>query len=187
MPVQLKQGYGRIVAARQRLVEVRAARWETLQRFKSYAKGKLADFVGTTDPVSGQRFVDISAGGDKARGEAAMVLGFFDGTKLRLTVDASGQFGSECNPPELLAGVARIVDVVVPTDLSTAVLFYEAASAPPGTIRKLDLYDVIVRMVEHTAAGVEAELGDAGREVGQKLAVPPVTVPAKTAFSFSVG
>jgi len=187
MPVQLKQGFGRIVAARQRLVDVRAARWDTLQRFKNFAKAKLSDFIGTTDPVTGQRFADVSAGGDKARGEAAMVLALFEGTRLRLTVDVSGHYGLECNPPDLLSDVARIVDIVVPADLSRAEMIYEAASGPRGSLRKLDLYDVIVRMVDVAAAGVEEEIGEAGRDPAARLAVPPPTAPAKAALSFSVG
>jgi hypothetical protein len=184
MPLQLKTGFGRIVAARQALVDVRAARWETLQRFKNFAKAKMGDFISTTDPISGQRLADISAGGDKARGEAAMVLGMFEGTRMRLTVDAHGQFGAEINPPEMFADVGRVVDIDVPMDLSRAVMVYEPAAGPAGSRRTLDLDEVITRMVENAARVVEEELGDAA----SPSTAPPRSAPPaapKTVFSFS--
>ena len=174
MSLQLKQGFGRIVAARQTMVDVRAARWETLQRFKNFAKSKMGDFVGTMDPVTGQRLADISAGGDKGRGEAAMVLSLFEGTRLRLTVDVHGQYGFESNPPELLSDVGRVVDVHVPMDLSRAEMLYEPASGPRGSRRTLDLGDIIARMVENAARVVEDELGDASpRKAAEQQPAPP--------------
>jgi hypothetical protein len=186
MPVQLKQGFGRIVAARQRMVDVRAARWETLQRFKNFAKSKLLDFISATDPVSGQRLADLAAGGDKVRGEAAMVLSFFEGTRLRLTVDASGQYGYESNPPEILGDVGKIVDIIVPADLSRAEMIFELGSGSKAVRHTLDLYDVILRMVDNAARTVEEEVGDAGRELVAAGTATAAPAP-KPVFSFSIG
>jgi hypothetical protein len=185
MPQQLKNGFGRIVAARQTMVDVRAARWETLQRFKNFAKSKMTDFISTTDPVTGQRLADISAGGDKGRGEAAMVLGLFEGTRLRLTVDVHGQYGAESTPPELLGDVGRVVEVLVPMDLSRAEMVYEPLAGPRGSRRTLDLSDVITRMVENAAVVVEDELGDAAPR-SSTTSQKPSAPPPKPAFSFSV-
>jgi hypothetical protein len=186
MPVQLKQGFGRIVAARQRMVDVRAARWETLQRFKNFAKSQLQDFISTTDPVSGQRLADLSAGGDKARGEAAMVLSFFEGTRLRLTVDTSGQYGSESNPPEILGDIGRIIDIIVPVDLSRAEMIFETVAGPKGALHKLDLNEIIARMVDNAVRTVEEEVGEAGRELSVAGGTAAASGP-KPVFSFSIG
>jgi hypothetical protein len=183
MPHQLKNGFARIAAARQTMIEVRSARSETLQRFKNLAKAKLADFITNTDPVTGARFADVSAGGDKARGESAMILSFFEGTRFRLTVDTCAQFHAETEPAELLADVGRVIDIVVPMDLSRAEMTYEPASGPSGSKRTLDLVDLIVRMVDNAARTVEEQLGDAAPS-----AAPPArpAAAARPAFSFSI-
>jgi hypothetical protein len=164
MPAELKRGLERILAAREGLLALRAARSETLLRFRAYAQNKLGDFVSNVDPITGMRIIELSAEGSKTTGELGIVLACFEGTRLRIGVDPQAQLTAEASLPGVLPDFARVLDVVVSNDLSRAEFVYEPKGAPAGTRRFVELAEILERMIEHAAQSVEAILGAASGE-----------------------
>jgi hypothetical protein len=190
MPAQLKLGLGRILAARQGLLDARTARTEMLQRFRAYARTRLGEFVSNVDPITGMRIVELNAEGSKTTGEMAIVLAFFEGTRLRIGVDPTARLTAEATPPELLPPMARVLDVEVSTDLSRAELIYEPKDAPAGTRRSVDLTDVLAALIDNAAQHVESILranappARAAAAAAGAIQAPPPKAPA---LSFSPG
>ena len=178
MAAQFTDGLARILAARQGLLALRAARSETLLRFRSYAQNKLGDFVSNVDPITGMRLIELMAEGSKTSGELGIVLACFEGTRLRIGVDPQAQLMAEASLPGVLPDFSRVLDVIVANDLSRAEFVYEPKGAPAGTRRTADLADVLERMIEHAAQSVEAVLGAAsGAPVATLAPVASVPVP----------
>jgi hypothetical protein len=183
MPAQLKSGLARILAARQGLIALRAARSATLLRFRAYAQSRLGDFVSNVDPITGMRLIELSAEGSKTTGELGIVLSCFEGTRLRIGVDPQAQLTAEASLAGILPEFARVLDVVVSSDLARADFVYEPKGAPAGTRRSVELADVLERMIEHAAETVEAVLRAASGEENLPAAAstPAVPTPAATA------
>jgi hypothetical protein len=157
------------------LLDLRASRCEALQRLRSYARERLGDFVANVDPITGMRIVELSAEGNRTTGELGIVLSFFEGTRVRIGVDQYAQLSAESSLPEALPPIARVVDVVVSMDLDRAELMYEPVGAPAGTIRTLDMAEVLDRLIDHAASVVESALRHA-----QSKAAPAAPVSAHT-------
>jgi len=158
MQAQMSRGLTRILTARQSLLDLRSARCEALQRFREYARERLGDFVANTDPITGMRIVELSAEGNRTTGELGIVLAFFEGTRLRISVDQYANLSAEATLPEALPAIARVLDVIVGMELDRAELVYEPVGAPVGTRKTLNLADVLDRLIDHAAAGVEEVL-----------------------------
>jgi hypothetical protein len=111
-----QRGFSRITAARQHLVDVRAARMEQLLRLRTYLRGELADFTQTVDPITGVRLAEILAEGSKTNGDLSLAVTFFEGSNVRFAVDRRGRFVCTATPPDVLDGIARILDIRVRGD-----------------------------------------------------------------------
>ncbi len=157
MSFAIKQGHARIVAARQRVLDIRGERIEQLLRLRTYLRALLSDFVTNVDPVTGARLAEINAEGSKTNGDLAMTLSLFEGTKLRFEVDSLGRFGVSTVPAELMSEVGRIVDLRVAPDASRAEFSYEPA-AQPGTKKTGDVAKLVALIVERAVATVESDL-----------------------------
>jgi hypothetical protein len=187
MPSQLKPGLARILAARQRMIELRSLRSEALQRYRSYARTGLADFIMNVDPISGSRLVEVAAEGSKANCDLSVAVAFFEGSHLRLSIDARGTLTIAATPPGVLPHIGRVLDLIVPMDNSRAELVYEPAEGPPGARRVLDLSEVLCRLVDHAAKAVESELGEIATTPVAAAPPPRTAMPVpKPALSFSV-
>ena len=145
-----------MIAARQRMIDARSERIEQLLRVRAVLRAMLGDFLETLDPITNVRLVEVSAEGSKAHGDLSIALGFFEGTRLRLAVDKHARFSHAVSIPSAFDDVARILDVRVPNDLSAAEVSYEPSPAP-GTRRTLDLVEVVMQLLAHAVASVEAE------------------------------
>jgi hypothetical protein len=190
MPAQLKSGLARILAARQGLIALRAARSATLLRFRAYAQSRLGDFVSNVDPITGMRLIELSAEGSKTTGELGIVLSCFEGTRLRIGVDPQAQLTAEASLAGILPEFARVLDVVVSSDLARADFVYEPKGAPAGTRRSVDLTDVLAALIDNAAQHVESILranappARAAAAAASAIQAPPPKAPA---LSFSPG
>ncbi len=158
--ITIKQGHTRIIAARQRLLDVREERVEQLLRLLTYLRALLAEFVGSVDPVSGQRLAEVGSEGSKANGDMAVVLAVFDGTKLRFAVDRVGRFSATTHPPELMAEIGRLVGLRVSADATRAEFDYEPAGQP-GARKVGDVSKLVALIIERAAISVESDVVDA--------------------------
>ena len=156
----IKQGHARIIAARQRLLDVRGERIEQLLRLRTYMRALLSDFVTNVDPVTGQRLAEVAAEGSKSNGDMAMTLAIFEGTKLRFAVDSLGRFSASTVPSELMTEVGKIVGLRVSGDSSRAEFDYEPAGQPG--VRKIgDVAKLVALIVDRAAQSVESDVVDA--------------------------
>jgi hypothetical protein len=153
----IERGYARIVAARQRLLDARTERVEALLRCRGYLRMRLSAFTGTVDPVDGVRLADVCADGSRTSGELSVTVAFFDGTKLRLSVDQRGALAVVTDPPDLLADLGTIVDLRVSADGTRAEIAHESGDVR----RRLDVAHVLERLVERALASAEAQLAAA--------------------------
>jgi len=166
MNAEVKREFERMVAARNRLVDVRAERMEQLLCVRAMLRKLLADFFETLDPITNSRLAEVTADGSKAHGNLAIGLSFFEGTRLRLAVDVNGRFSHSASIPSAFDDVERVVEIRVPEDLSRADIVYEPV-ATPGTFRTLALADVAMHLLAYAVSAVEAQL---------PVAPPPKTV-----------
>jgi len=157
VPIDIEGGYARLIAARQLLLDVRQARSETLQRLRSYARAQLVRFMGTTDPVTGARLLDISAEGNKQNGDLAITMAFFDGSKLVVAVDRSGHYSGAVTPAHAVPDFGRVLDVRVAADDSSAQIVCEPPHAP-GTEHVFEVLDLVALLLDNTVAVLEAEV-----------------------------
>ena len=91
MASDFSRSFERVIAARERLIELRGERIGQLLRLRMYLRARLSDFLSNTDPVGGMRLAELLAEGSKAYGDLALTLAFFEGSRLRLAVDKSGR------------------------------------------------------------------------------------------------
>jgi hypothetical protein len=154
----LKVSYARIVAARARQVALRAERIEQLERLVSYLRAKLADFLTQVDPISGARLLDVGAEESRAGGGFAVVLAGFDGSRLKIAVDALGHY-TYASLPDVFTGIGRILAVRVSADLAHAEFDY-VASAQPGTVRTSNVDSLVLALLDRAAGAAEAEAAE---------------------------
>ena len=157
MPIDIEGGYTRLIAARQLLLDVRQARSDTLQRLRAYARIQLVRFMGTTDPVTGSRLLDVSAEGNKSNGDLAITMAFFDGSKFVVSVDRSGHYAGAVTPPEAVPNFGRVLDVRVAADDSSAQIICEPPHAP-GTEQVFEVLDLVALLLDNTISVLEAEV-----------------------------
>jgi len=193
MAAQLKRGLERMIAARDVMLKARLARSEALQRFRNFATARLTDFVAAVDPITGARMVELLAEGSKVTADLSVTIAFFDGTRLRIAVNPRAKIEAEATPPEVLHEVGNVLDILVAPDLSRAELVYEPTVGPRGTRARLDLDELLARLVDSCAQSIEEET--AGIAPAPPRVTPlPRTAPASAAapppkptLSYSVG
>ncbi len=172
MNAALRQNFDRIVAARERLLEVRADRVGTILRLQNYLRARLDDFFTNLDPVSGSRLADLGAEGSKAAGEITLILAMFDGSRMRIGVDGSGRFNHESNP-NVFENVGEILNFDISADFTTASVDFVPVGSPTGRPVRAP-FDVFVDLiVQHTLESIEAEAG-----AGPVAAAPVAPVTA---------
>lgn len=185
-----------MIAAREVLLKVRAARSESLQRFRTFASSRLNEFIASVDPITGARMVELLAEGSKVTGDLSVTIAFFDGTRLRIAIDSMARMAAEATPPEILHEVGTVLDIIVAPDLSRAEMVYEKTVGPRGARARLDLDDLIRRMVDLCAEVIEEESASVAPPAAQaaQTAAPAQTAPvsataaaAKPGLSYSIG
>ncbi len=157
MSPDVKQHFARMVAARKRLIDLRAERMEQLLSVRTMLRLLLADFTETLDPITNLRLAEVAADGSKTHGDLAIVLGFFEGTKLRVAVDVQGRFSHSVSIPSAFDDVQRVVEIRVASDYSRAEVTYEPVGAS-GAFATLDLGEVALGLLAHAVAAVEAQI-----------------------------
>jgi hypothetical protein len=194
MAAHLKRGLARMVAARDVMLRARSARSEALQRFRTFASARLNDFVVAVDPITGARMVELLAEGSKVTGDLSVTIAFFDGTRLRISINPRGKIEAEATPPEVLHDVGAVMDILVAPDLSRAELIYEPTVGPRGTRARLDLDDLIARLVDSCAQSIEEETAAIAPPSERVAPLQPRTAPVlaaapapKGGLTYSVG
>ncbi len=160
MSITIKQGHTRILAARQRLLDVRGERIEQLLRLRTYLRALLAEFVTNVDPVSGQRLAEVAAEGSKANGDMSVIFAIFEGTKLRFSVDSLGRFSATTSPVEMMSDIGRLTGLRVSADASRAEFDYEPVGQP-GVRKVGDVAKLVALVIERAALSVEGDIVDA--------------------------
>jgi hypothetical protein len=175
MNAVLRQNFDRIVAARERLLEVRADRVGTILRLQSYLRARLDDFFTNLDPVSGSRFADLGAEGSKGAGEITLILAMFDGSRMRIGVDGSGRFNHESNP-NVFENVEEILDFDISADFTTASIEFVPVGSSTGRAVRAPFDAFVDRLVQHTLESIEGEVSPG--PVAAAPAPPVAAVPA---------
>ncbi len=157
MNTDVKREYARMIDARRRLVEVRGERMEQLLAVRAMFRVLFADFFETLDPITNIRLAEVTADGSKTHGDLSIALSFFEGTKLKLSVDVHGRFAHSVTVPSAFDDIERVVEIVVSSDLLRAEVVYEPVGAP-GTFRSLDLIDVTMSLLAHAVSTVETQV-----------------------------
>jgi hypothetical protein len=151
-----------MVAARERLIELRNERIEALLRLRLYLRGRLGDFLSNVDPITSQRYADLVAEGSKAYGDMSLSLTFFDGTRLRVAVDTSARI-TISTYPDVLGEMDRVVDLRVRADLAGAEFDYVAKLDSVETteevpLRTADFAELIEALVDITVGSTERQV-----------------------------
>ena len=146
----LHASFARIAAIRDRQTQTRIARSEQLTRLLAYFRVILAGYLTRTDPITGARLVDIGTDESKAHGGLSIVLAIFDGSKMKISVDALGRF-AHASVPDIFAGVGRIVEIRVADDLAHADLYYLSPGDLRGPIQIEPIDTVLFAMLAKTA------------------------------------
>ena len=153
----LKQNFDRIVAARERLLEIRAERVATIMRLQSYLRARLDDFFTNVDPVSGSRLADLGAEGAKASGEMALILAMFDGSRMKIGVDGTGRFNHDASP-NVFEDIEEILSIDVSPDFVTASIEYVPAGSQTRRPARVSFDGFVDRLVQHTLEAIESEV-----------------------------
>ena len=165
-----------MLAARQRLLDLRSSRIEQLLRVRVALRGMLADFFETLDPIANVRLAEVSADGSKAHGNLVLSLSFFEGTRMRLAVDTSGTFSHFVSVPSAFDDVARVVEIAVSSDLTRCDVAYEPIGEPDGR-RSLDLFATTTALLAHAVTNVEHEAREAPQSSASPLPLVPPPAP----------
>jgi hypothetical protein len=158
----LHGSFARISAIRDRQTQTRIARSEQLARLVAYFRATLVEYLTRTDPITGARLVDIGVDESKAHGGFSVVLALFDGSKLKIAVDALGRY-SHASVPDIFAQIGRIVEVRVLDDFTRADICYLAPGDSRGPIRiePVDTFLLAIRRTVGSGSAAAAHPGAA--------------------------
>ena len=185
----LKQNFDRILAARERLLEIRAERVGTIMRLQSYLRARLDDFFTNVDPISGSRLADLGAEGSKGAGEMALILAMFDGSRMRIGVDGSGRFSHDADP-NVFEGIDEILDFDVSADFTSASFDYIPSGSPSRRPARVSFDGFVDRLVQNTLETIEAAVvpvhlavapAPAAQTAPLQAAPPPAPAPVEIA------
>jgi hypothetical protein len=149
--------FERMVAARQRLIDIRTARAAQLMRLRDMLRVYYKEFAANTDPITGARYADVSTDGNKQRGNLEISVTFFEGTRFMIGIDERGEFLHASNPPSLVASIGSIVALEVEEDLSSGKIAYDSAHEPPRR-NAVDVVQLFSFITEAAVKSVEAEV-----------------------------
>src|ERR1700729_445787 len=150
----LEATLSRILAARERQISLRNRRVEQLTQLLDYLRVRLSTFLTTTDPISGTRLLDVGADEVRGQGGLAIIVAAFDGSRLKIAVEALGRY-SFASHPEALGDVGTILDVRVSPDFTSAVFDFVSASLESGTLTG-DIDTLVLALLDHAALTIEA-------------------------------
>jgi hypothetical protein len=170
----------RVLAARLQLLAVRSQRAQVLLRLGEYLRSTLGDFLVAIDPVGGQRLAEINVTTNRSAGTVAVVLAFFDGTSLRIAVDARGRLEHETAPPGAIGEIARIVEIGVTPDGTRAALAFQRSDAADA-VETLDFAEIVDRLVGCVAERVEGEVPASFETAAEYPGPVPEPVPPRLA------
>ncbi len=175
----LKQHFDRIISARERLLALRAERVNVIVSLQSYLRARFDEFFTNVDPISGSRLADLGVDGSKGAGEMSLIFAMFDGSRMRIAVDAFGQFSYEADP-NVFEDIAELIGFEVSPDFAQATVEYVPAGSPTGRPVRVG-FDVFVdRLVRNTVDVIEAQANPAP-PVGR---VPDIHIaPAPAAYA----
>lgn len=180
MSPEVKEEFARMLAARKRLLDLRSSRIEQLIRVRVAIRSLLADFFETLDPIANVRLAEVSADGSKSNGVLAITLAFFEGTRMQLSVDTTGRFHHAISIPSAFDDVARMLEIGFSSDMSRIEVLYESIEGK-GEQRRLDLIAVVLALLSHAVATVEAEAGVAPAPIEVPTLARVVRAPAEPA------
>jgi hypothetical protein len=172
----LKQNFDRIVAARERLLEVRAERVASILRLQSYLRARLDEFFTNLDPISGSRLADLGSEGSKASGEMTMILAMFDGSRMKIAVDGMGRYSHEAEP-NVFEGVGEILNFDISPDFATASMDYVPTAGASRRPVRVTFDGYVDRLVQHTLESIEGEIAPSS---GAPVSVAPVAAVPTT-------
>jgi hypothetical protein len=156
MPADLKDRYRRIMAARERVIDMRTERVAALLRLQNYLRKRLSDYFTNLDPITGSRLAELGLEGNKAHGDIALALVFFEGSRLRVGIDAYGRF-SLAAEPDVFAEIGTLVGLHVADDNSTAEIEYVAAGAGQTQVHSAGFSAYLEALIDHAVASVEEQ------------------------------
>ena len=156
MASEFKADFERIVAARQRLVELRAERVEELVRLQAYLRELLADFFTAVDPIGGNRFAELALDGNRAHGDLSLTLATFDGGRLKIGVDSLGEF-SRAAIPDVFEDVEKILELRVSPDAREALMDYIPAGKTRKDARTVDFAIYVHKLIERAVTASEGD------------------------------
>jgi hypothetical protein len=175
----LHGSFARISAIRDRQTQTRIARSEQLARLVAYFRATLVEYLTRTDPITGARLVDIGVDESKAHGGFSVVLALFDGSKLKIAVDALGRY-SHASVPDIFAQIGRIVEVRVLDDFTRADICYLAPGDSRGPIRIEPVDTFLLAMLSKAAESIEAQSDEPSAPAPQPLLTPVLPTVATT-------
>jgi len=170
-----KRQFARVVTARQKLLDLRAQRMDQLARLRNFAKNQLMDFVSTVDPITAQRYCEIQADGSKTRGDMAVSVVFYEGTKLAIAIDQFGKYSCDCTHKGMLADLGELAELYVTADQTRAQLTFESED---GGRRYVDLGEAIDELIEVVVRAVEADVPESAPVSVSVLRPPEPTAAA---------
>jgi hypothetical protein len=149
--------YARMLAAREKVIAIRNERTADLMRYRAYLRAAFAEFVSNVDPISGSRFAEIAADGNKARGDLQISVTFFEGTMLSIGIDAYGRFVHSGNPARVLGDIGQIVAIDCAEDGSRGRLTYDTSTQPMRR-RTIEIAQLLHLVTDAAVKAVEAEI-----------------------------
>jgi hypothetical protein len=158
MPTDLKERYKRIMAAREQIIDMRTARVAELLRLQAYLRNRLTDYFTNLDPITGSRLAELGIEGNKAHGDIALTLALFEGSRLKIAVDAYGRF-SFAAEPNVFAEIGTLVGLHVAEDLSVAEVEYIAPGEGQTHVHSAGFSAYLEALIDHAVETVEREAG----------------------------
>ena len=174
-----------MLAARQRIIDVRNERTEHLMRLRDYMRNVFKEFAANTDPISGARFADVSADGNKSRGDLSISATFFEGTKVSLGIDVYGRYVHSGNPVRVLGDIGTIVAIRVAQDLSRAQITYDTNTTPPRR-RTIDVSALLDVLTETALKIVEAEVVVEAGDIPDVAQAPAAKIPLVASLAVGI-
>jgi hypothetical protein len=168
-----------MLAARERLIAVRTERTADLMRYRAYLRTVFAEFASNVDPVTGARFAEVAADGNKTRGDLQISVTFFEGTMLSIGIDTYGRFVHSANPTRVLGDIGEIVAVDCSEDGSRARLTYDTSTQPMRR-RTIEIAQLLRVVTDAAVKAVESEVVATASEpqVGELVTRVIEAVPA---------
>jgi hypothetical protein len=151
------------MAARNQLVDTRDERVAELIRLQAYLRERLEDFFTNLDPITGSRLAELGLEGNKAHGDLALTLAFFEGSRFKIGIDQFGRFNF-ASEPNVFESIGTLVGLHVAEDLSTAEIEFLAPGEGEQNVHSAGISAFLEALIDHAVAAVESETAPARGE-----------------------